>query len=110
MHYSSKLCNAVDRAITHAGYAQAGQITNNIQIPILNDQSRRGGILDFGQLVIGDYLEFGIWILGFRCLFVSGYAELRKGGFVIYGNIHIQTEQSSRSIEKEHNPPGHADV
>jgi hypothetical protein len=56
------------------------QITNNIQIPISNDQSRHGGISDFGHLVIGDYLEFGIWILGFRCLFGSGYAELGKGG------------------------------
>jgi hypothetical protein len=34
----------------------------------------------FGHLVIGDYLEFGIWILRFRCLFGSGYAELGKGG------------------------------
>jgi hypothetical protein len=26
---------------------------------------------DVGHLVIGDYLEFGIWILGFQCLFGS---------------------------------------
>jgi len=25
-----------------------------------------GFVWDFGHLVIGDYLEFGIWILGFR--------------------------------------------
>jgi len=28
-------------------------------------------VSDFGHLVIGDYLEFGIWILGFQCLFGS---------------------------------------
>ncbi len=32
------------------------EITNNIRIPISND------LLDIGHLVIGDYLEFGIWI------------------------------------------------
>jgi hypothetical protein len=32
-----------------------------------------GFVLEFGHLVIGNYLEFGIWILGFHCLSASGY-------------------------------------
>jgi hypothetical protein len=44
------------------------QIPNNIQIPITND--RNGFVSEFGHLVIGNYLELGIWILGFG----SGYA------------------------------------
>jgi hypothetical protein len=43
------------------------QIPNNIQTPISND--RNGSVLKFGHLVIGDYLGFGIWILGFQYLF-----------------------------------------
>jgi hypothetical protein len=39
------------------------QIPNNIQISISNDPN--GFVLEFGHLVIGNYLEFGIWILGF---------------------------------------------
>jgi hypothetical protein len=50
------------------------QIPNNFQIPILND--RNGFVSKFGHLVIGNYLEFGIWILGFHCLLRSGYAAL----------------------------------
>ena len=50
------------------------QIPNNIQIRISNDPN--GFVSEFGYLVIGNYLEFGIWILGFQCLFDSGYAVL----------------------------------
>jgi hypothetical protein len=46
------------------------QISNNIQIPISNDPKEF--VSEFGHLVIGNYLEFGIWILGFG----SGYAGL----------------------------------
>ncbi len=35
-----------------------------------------GFVLEFGHLVIGSYLEFGIWILGFQFLFGSGYDGL----------------------------------
>jgi hypothetical protein len=48
------------------------QIPNNIQILISNDQN--GFVSEIGHLVIGHYLEFGIWILGFQCLLGSGYA------------------------------------
>jgi hypothetical protein len=50
------------------------QIPNNIEISISND--RNGFVSEFGHLVIGNYLEFGIWILGFQCLFGSGYTGL----------------------------------
>ena len=50
------------------------QIPNNTQIPISNDPNTF--VLDFGHLVIGNYLEFGIWILEFQPLFGSGYAGL----------------------------------
>jgi hypothetical protein len=50
------------------------QNPNNIQIPISNDPN--GFASEFGHLMIGNYLEFGIWILGFECLMSSGYAGL----------------------------------
>jgi hypothetical protein len=62
--------------LRRSGFAQAGQIPNNIQIPISND--RNGFVSEFGHLVIGNYLEFGIWILGFQCLFASCYAALAE--------------------------------
>jgi hypothetical protein len=37
-----------------------------------------GFVSDFGHLMIGNYLEFGIWILGFQCLFGAGYSGLHK--------------------------------
>lgn len=46
------------------------QIPNNIQIPFLNDPN--GVISDFGDWVIGNYLEFGIWILEFDQGFTHG--------------------------------------
>jgi hypothetical protein len=47
------------------------QIPNNIQIPISNDP--KGFCLEFGHLVIGNYLGFGYWNF---ILFGSGYARL----------------------------------
>jgi hypothetical protein len=44
-----------------------------------------GFVSDFGHLVIGDYLEFGIWILGFQCVFGSGYAGL--GELLFMGDL-----------------------
>jgi hypothetical protein len=52
------------------------QIPNNIQIPISNDPN--AFVSDFGHLVIGNYLEFEIWILVFKWLFGSGYAGLGR--------------------------------
>jgi hypothetical protein len=46
----------------------AGQIPNNIQVPISNDLN--GFVSDFGHWVIENYLEFGIWILGFHACLV----------------------------------------
>jgi hypothetical protein len=47
--------------LRRSGYAQAGQIANNIQIPISNEQN--GFVSEFGHLVIGNYwnLGFGYW-------------------------------------------------
>jgi hypothetical protein len=39
------------------------QIPNNIQIRISNDPN--GFVLEFGHLVIGNYLGFGVWNLEF---------------------------------------------
>ena len=39
-----------------------------------------GFVSDFGHLVIGNYLEFGIWILGFQCLLGSGCAGVGNNG------------------------------
>jgi hypothetical protein len=39
------------------------QIPNNIQSPISNDRKRL--VSELGHLVIGNYLGFGIWRLGF---------------------------------------------
>jgi hypothetical protein len=58
------------------------QTPNNIEISISND--RNGFVSEFGHLVIGNYLEFGIWILGFQCLFSSGYAGLGVGREIIF--------------------------
>jgi hypothetical protein len=60
-----KLCERWQQDIGYATEAPISkhQIPNNIQIPILNDQN--GFVSEFGHLVIGNYLEFGIWILGF---------------------------------------------
>jgi hypothetical protein len=72
MHPPWKLWSGSAERITHAGYAQAGQIPNNIQIPISNDhpfpspprgEGKGEGISNFGHLVIGNYLGFGIWVL-----------------------------------------------
>jgi hypothetical protein len=52
------------------------QIPNNIQIPISNHQNRF--VSEFGHLVIGNYLKFGIWGLGFQSLFASRCVGLRK--------------------------------
>jgi hypothetical protein len=69
-----KLCAKWQQDIGYASEAPISkhQIPNNIQIPISND--RNGFVSEFSHLVIGNYLEFGIWILGFQCLFGSGYA------------------------------------
>ena len=40
------------------------QIPNNIQIPISDNQ--KGVVWNFGHLVIGNYLGFGVWNLGFE--------------------------------------------
>ncbi len=50
------------------------QVPNNIQIRISNDRNRFA--LEFGHLVIANYLEFGIWTLGFQYLFCSDDAGL----------------------------------
>jgi hypothetical protein len=52
------------------------QIPNNIQIRISNDQNR--SVSEFGHLVIGDYLDIGIWILRFSSMagFDSIYARV----------------------------------
>jgi hypothetical protein len=71
----------VRKMATKIGYVSEApiskhQIPNNFQIPILND--RNGFVSKFGPAFggIGNYLEFGIWILGFHCLLRSGYAAL----------------------------------
>ncbi len=53
-----RLRRTVDGSVTHAGYAQAGQIRNNIQIPIPNGPN--GFVSEFDHSVIENYLEFGI--------------------------------------------------
>jgi hypothetical protein len=60
-----KLCAKWQHDIGYATEAPISkhQISNNIQIPISKD--RNGFVLEFGHLVIENYLEFGIWILGF---------------------------------------------
>jgi hypothetical protein len=71
-----KLCAKSQQSVGYASKAPISkhQIPNNIQIPISND--RNGFVSEFGHLVIGNYLEFGIWILGFRCLLGSSYAGI----------------------------------
>jgi hypothetical protein len=79
-----KLCVKWQQSVGYASKAPISkhQIPNNIQIPISPSPfpsphwGEGGGEGGFGHLVIGNYLEFGIWILGFRCLFGSGYAGL----------------------------------
>jgi hypothetical protein len=62
------------------------QIPNNIQIPISN--AGNGFVPEFGHLVIGNYLEFGIWILGFQTLFGSGCAglEVNASLMILFGD------------------------
>ena len=50
------------------------EIPNNIQIPISSGPN--AFIPKFDHLVIGNYLQSGIWVLKFQFLFGSGYAEL----------------------------------
>jgi hypothetical protein len=54
------LCARWQQNIGYASEAPISkpQIPNNIQIPISND--RNGSDSEFGHLVIGNYLEFGI--------------------------------------------------
>jgi hypothetical protein len=64
------------------------QIPNNIEASISNDRTRF--VLEFDHLVIGNYLEFGIWILGFHRLFGPGYTRsvlsaARFAGLLIAG-------------------------
>jgi hypothetical protein len=47
------------------------QTISKFQFPTAN-----GFVSKFGHLVIGDYLEFGVWILGYQCLLGSRYAGL----------------------------------
>jgi hypothetical protein len=69
LHLGMKLSAKWQQNIGYAAEAPISkhQIPNNIQILISND--RNGYVSEFGHLVIGNYLEFGIWILGFECLF-----------------------------------------
>ncbi|MBP1739779.1 MAG: hypothetical protein H6Q48_2072 [Deltaproteobacteria bacterium] len=53
------------------GFAQAGQMSNNIQIPISNAQD--AFISDFGHWVIGNYLGFGFWYFPAMAGFGPGY-------------------------------------
>jgi hypothetical protein len=64
-----KLFAKSQQNIGHASEAPISkhQIPNNIQIPVSND--RNGFVSEFGHLVIGNYFEFGIWILRFQYLF-----------------------------------------
>jgi hypothetical protein len=55
------------------------QIPNNIQFRISNDPN--GFESEFGHLVIGNYLEFGIWRLGCHPVFGSGCAGLGGNAF-----------------------------
>jgi hypothetical protein len=52
---------ATEYRLRHEAPISKHQIPNNIQIPISNDP--KGFVLEFGHLVIGNCLEFGIWIL-----------------------------------------------
>jgi hypothetical protein len=52
---------ATEYRLRHEAPISKHQIPNNIQIPISNDPN--GFVSEFGHLVIGNYLEFGIWIL-----------------------------------------------
>jgi hypothetical protein len=65
-HQSPSTC------LRRSGFAQAGQIPNNIQIPISND--RDGFVSKFGHLVIGNYLGFGCWDFPTKAGFGSGNA------------------------------------
>jgi len=73
-----KLCAKWQQNIGYTSEAPISkhQITNNIKIRISNDPN--GFVSEFGHLMIGNYLEFGIWILGFQCLFGAGYSGLHK--------------------------------
>jgi hypothetical protein len=53
------------------------QIPNNIQIPISNDQN--GFVSEFGHLVIGNYLGFGIWDLDIGIFPARGFGSCYAG-------------------------------
>jgi hypothetical protein len=78
--------DGVNKMAGNVDYAREAPISkhqnpNNIQIPISNDPYEF--VSKFGRWVIGNYLEFRVWILGFEHLFYSGYAGLGRH----YGSV-----------------------